>query len=150
MKINAYLKASPIVALNTIYESVITDFNRRLKSDGVNLTQGLILTALFFENSEVVTPSQLAEVFQTSRANISHSISHLEANGWVRRSVNPENARQIHILLKPEGRKLAIKLVKRYDELQNEIEKQMGLQKSRRAVEGLFELGAVYKSFYQN
>ena len=150
MKIEVYLKASPVVSLNAVYESVITDFNRKLKAEGVNLTQGLILTALFFENSETVTPSLLAETFQTSRANISHSISHLEANGWVRRAVDPDDARKMHIQLKPEGRKLATRLVKKYDEIQNEIEKQMGSSKSRRVVDGLLELNAVYARVYKS
>ena len=51
--------------LKILYESVITDLNRKLKSEGVNLMQGLVLTALLFEDSETTTPSQIAEIFQT-------------------------------------------------------------------------------------
>lgn len=145
MKIDRYLRESPFVALNTVYEAVITDINRRLKNEGVNLLQGLVLTALLFEDSETTTPSQIATIFQTSRANVSHMVSHLEAKGWVKRTVNKNDARQFHLSLKPEGRKLALRLVKFYDSIQNRIEDSMGQQKSRRLVESLFELTSIYK-----
>ncbi len=146
MKIRNYLNESPLVALNGVYEAVITDLNRQLRKEGVNLMQGLILTALLFEDSETVTPSQLAEVFQTSRANVSHMVSHLEANGWVKRAVNKEDARKFHLLLKPEGKKVALRLIKFYDSIQNKIEKQMGESRSRKLVDGLHELKAIYKN----
>ena len=145
MKISRYLRESPLVALNTVYESVITDLNRKLKLEGVNLMQGLVLTALLFEENDTTTPSQIAAIFQTSRANVSHMISHLEAKGWVKRMVNKNDARQFHLTLKPEGRKLALKLVKFYDSIQNRIEDAMGAQKSRRLVDGLFELTSIYR-----
>jgi DNA-binding MarR family transcriptional regulator len=116
-----------------------------LKAEGVNLMQGLLLTALLFEDSETTTPSQIAAIFQTSRANVSHMVSHLEARGWVKRTVNKNDARQFHLTLKPEGRKLALRLVKFYDQVQNRIEETMGAVRSRRLVEGLFELSSIYR-----
>ena len=123
MKIKKYLEHSPLLALNLAYETLISSLNKKLKDQELNLLQGLVLTALFFEESSDVTPSQLADIFETSRGNMSHILSHLEYKGWIRRVVNTKDARQFQIELKPEGRKKALNLIKFYDRIQNHFEK---------------------------
>jgi DNA-binding MarR family transcriptional regulator len=147
MKIKKYLEQSPIFALNTVYENVIPKINKTLKAEQLNLLQGLVLTSLLFESEKDVNPSHLAEVFQTSRGNMSHIISDLEYRGYVKRVVNPKDARGFKIELKAEGKKKALSLIKFFDRLQDVFEKKMGAQNCQKAVNGLFEISKVYLSF---
>lgn len=137
MKIQKYLEQSPIFALNAAYEAVIPSLNKQMKTGQLNLLQGLVLTALLFEEHTDVNPSTLAETFQTSRANISHILSELESRGYVRRVVNEKDARGFKIELKAEGKKKALTLVKFYDRLQDQFEKHLGLLNCQKTVEGL-------------
>ena len=144
MKITKYLNASPVFALNAAYEAIVSDINRVLKSEDSNLLQGLVLTALLFEEKDSITPSQLAKVFHTSRGNISHIVSHLEYKGWVKRQVSSTDARQFQILLKPEGRKKALRLVKYYDKIQDLFENQLGVNHCKQAAENISQLKETY------
>ncbi len=147
MKITKYLDASPVFALNSAYETIVSDINRTLKSEDSNLLQGLVLTALFFEDKDSITPSQLAKVFHTSRGNISHIVSHLEYKGWVKRMVSPKDARQFQIILKPEGRKKALKLVKYYDKIQDLFENHLGINHCKQTSENITKLKEAYLTF---
>lgn len=145
MRILSYLKASPVFSINIAYEVIVSDINRFLKNEDVNLLQGLVLTALLFEENDSVTPSQLAEVFKTSRGNMSHIISHLEYKGWVKRVVNTADARQFRIILKSVGRKKAVLLVKYYDKIQNLFEAELGISGCKNTVENINKLASCYK-----
>lgn len=149
MKIKKYLEQSPVFALNAVYESIIPNINKTLKSDQLNLLQGLVLTALLFENEKASTPSHLAKVFQTSRGNISHTISNLEYLGFVKRVVNPTDARGFHIELKAEGKRKALSLIKFFDQLQDIFERQLGIHSCQKIVHGLHELEKIYKKSFQ-
>ncbi len=146
MKIKAYLNESPVFVVNALYESVIADVNRQLRDDDVNLLQGLILTALLFEDHASVTPSKLAEVFSTSRGNISHAVSHLESERLLKRRVDESDARRFHLVLTPEGKKAAQRLIKFFDSLQGKIETALGITECRRIVTGLRGLERVLKT----
>ena len=150
MKIQKYLEQSPVFSLNAAYEAVVPSLNRKLKSEDLNLLQGLVLTALFFEDRKDITPSQLAELFQTSRANMSHILSHLEYKGWVRRVVREKDARQFHIELRPDGRKKATSLIRFYDRLQSSFEKELGTSGCQRLVDGLKALTTCYRSRFSD
>ncbi len=126
MKISKYLEHSPVFAINSAYEATIPYLNKRLKKEDVNLLQGLVLTALFFEGRSDLSPSNLAEQFKTSRGNMSHILSHLEYKGWVKRVLDPKDARKFFIELRPEGKKKALTLIKVYDQIQNHFEKELG------------------------
>lgn len=146
MRIQKYLQQSPVFALNSAYEAVIPKLNRRLKSENLNLLQGLVLTALLFEERGDVTPSQLADVFQTSRANMSHILSDLEYRAYVKRVVNKKDARGFHIELKAEGRKKALSLIKFFDRLQDLFEKTLGVQPTQKSVDALQALTKTFLS----
>ncbi|WP_413289922.1 MarR family winged helix-turn-helix transcriptional regulator [Bdellovibrio sp. HCB337] len=145
MKLRNYLQESPVFALNAAYEAIVTPVNQRLKKEDLNLLQGLVLTALFFEESDEMTPSALADEFKTSRGNMSHIISHLEYKGFVKRRVREQDARQFCIELKPDGRKKALSLIKFYDKLQSLFEEQLGSGACKKATLGIHQLSEVYK-----
>jgi DNA-binding MarR family transcriptional regulator len=144
MKITKFLEQNPVFSIQAAYERILPSVNKGLKKEEVNLLQGLVLTALFFEDKKEVKPSQLAEVFQTTRGNMSHILSHLEYKGWVRRTVHPKDARQFQIELKPDGRKKALALIKFFDRLQGGFEKELGPAQCQKAVDGLRRLTEAY------
>lgn len=149
MKITKYLNASPVFAINAAYEAIVSDINRFLKNEDTNLLQGLVLTALLFEEKDNITPSQLATVFHTSRGNISHIVSHLEYKGWVKREVSPKDARQFQIVLKPEGKKKALKLIKYYDKIQDLFEDHLGVTACKSTAENITTLKETYLKFVE-
>ncbi|HWU44350.1 MAG TPA: MarR family transcriptional regulator [Bdellovibrio sp.] len=145
MRIKKYLEQSPVFAINLAYEAIISELNRSLKQEEVNIMQALLLTALFFEESDNIKPSDLAKVFRTSRGNISHSLSHLEAKKWVRRKVHIDDARSFHIELRPEGRRKALALIKFFDKIQDRFEKELG-SSCRHTVNGIFQMVELHGS----
>lgn len=147
MKITKYLNASPVFAINAAYEAIVSDINRVLKNEDTNLLQGLVLTALLFEDKDNITPSQLATVFHTSRGNISHIVSHLEYKGWVKREVSSKDARQFQIILKSEGRKKALKLIKYYDKIQDLFENNLGSSACENTAKNITSLKETYLEF---
>ncbi len=145
MKIKKYLHQSPLFALNVSYEAIIPKLNKQMKLNNLNFLQGLVLTALFFEERTDVTPSQLAEIFQTSRGNMSHILSELEYRGYVKRVVSTVDARQFKIELKAEGKKKAMALIKFYDQIQDLFEKELGVKGCKDTVEGIHTLSKIFE-----
>jgi DNA-binding MarR family transcriptional regulator len=71
-------------------------------------------------------PSQLAETFGTTRGNVSHCVSSLEAKGFLQRKIDPEDARAYQLTLKPQGKKCAVRAIGVFDKLQKEFEQEVG------------------------
>ncbi|MGA2675021.1 MAG: MarR family transcriptional regulator [Terracidiphilus sp.] len=97
-----------------------------LAPDGLGFLEGLVLAALFFEAPRPVKPSQLAEAFGTTRGNVSHCVSSLEAKGFLQRRIDPEDARAYQLALKQQGRKCALRVIGAFDRLQKEFEQEIG------------------------
>lgn len=146
MKLEKYLRSSPVFALNHAYEAVVSRINSELRKSGLNLLQGLVLTALFFDEGQEIIPSQLASLFKTTRGNMSHILSHLESKGLIKRILNPQDARQFFIQLRPEGKRRAIELIKFFDRLQSRFEKKQGTAACEKMTSTIFGLVDVYKS----
>jgi DNA-binding MarR family transcriptional regulator len=100
--------------------------SRTLAGDELSFLEGLMLAALFFEAPKPVKPSELAETFETSRGNVSHCISSLEAKGLLARKIDPDDARAYQLSLKPQGRRAALRVIGALDKLQNEFEREIG------------------------
>ncbi|MGA2350082.1 MAG: MarR family transcriptional regulator [Terracidiphilus sp.] len=125
MRIDAFLQESPMFAVNRAarrFESLAT---RVFGADNLNFLEGLVLAAMFFEAARPVKPSQLAEVFGTTRGNVSHCISSLEAKGLLQRKIHPEDARAYQLTLKPQGKKCAVRVIGAFDKLQKEFEREI-------------------------
>ena len=140
MKIKKYLDVSPVFAINSAYENLIAGVNQSLKEDGLNLLQGLVLTSLFFEDGEEVSPSDLAKVLKTTRSNISHIVSSLEYRNLIKRTLHPKDARQYILSLRPDGRRKALSLIKFFDKLQNDCEKTLGKTTCEDVARGIHKL----------
>lgn len=115
-----------------------------LAGDELGFLEGLALAAIFFEAPRPIKPSQLAEAFGTTRGNVSHTISSLEAKGLLQRKIDPEDARAYQLALKPQGKRCALRVIAAFDKLQKEFENEIGkaalndMLKSIRKLESLW------------
>lgn len=126
MRIDAFLHESPMFAINRAARRFDSAAAQALASDGLGFLEGLVLAAIFFDAPESVRPSQLAETFGTTRGNVSHCISSLEAKGLVQRKIDPDDARSYFLALKPQGKKCALRVIRAFDRLQAAFEKEIG------------------------
>jgi DNA-binding MarR family transcriptional regulator len=129
MRIEAFLQQSPIVQSSRIARRMEASLNRLLKDEQVTAFEALVLAALFFEKNGKIKPSALAEAFETTRSNVSHCISSLEARGLVRRRIDPEDARAVQLVLLPRGKKQAGRVVGIVDQMQRQLEQGIGEEK---------------------
>jgi DNA-binding MarR family transcriptional regulator len=115
-----------------------------LAADSLSFLEGLILAAMFFEAPRLVKPSQLAETFGTTRGNVSHCVSSLEAKGLLQRKIDPEDARAYLLTLKPQGKKCALRVIGAFDKLQHEFEKEIGKVALNDTLKNLRKLEALF------
>jgi DNA-binding MarR family transcriptional regulator len=140
MRIEAFLKQSPVFQASRIARRMDASLNLLLQDEEVTAFEGLILAAIFFEKRGEIKPSALAEAFQTTRGNVSHCISSLEAKGLVKRRIDPEDARAVQLVLRPQGKKRAVRVVAILDRMQRRLEDGVGTAK----LEGMLaQLGVV-------
>jgi DNA-binding MarR family transcriptional regulator len=126
MRIDAFLHQSPMFAVNRAARRFDALAAQVLAADQLSFLEALVLAAMFFEAPRPVRPSQLAETFATTRGNVSHCVSALEAKGLLQRRIDPEDARAYLLTLKPQGRKCALRVIGALDKLQKEFEEEIG------------------------
>ena len=129
MRIESFLRQSPIFQANRIARRMEASLNRVLEGEGLTFFESLVLAAIFFEKKGGVKPSYLAEAFQTTRGNVSHCISSLEAKGLVQRRIDGEDARALQLVLQTAGRKRAVRVVGILDRMQRHFEERIGAAK---------------------
>src|ERR1700744_6366419 len=105
MRIESFLLQSPVFQASRIARRMEASLNTILREEGLTFFESLVLAAIFFESKSGFKPSALAETFQTTRGNISHCVSSLEAKGLVRRRIDPDDARAFQLVLLPAGKK---------------------------------------------
>lgn len=126
MRIDAFLRESPMFTVKRAARRFEALAAAALAADELGFLEGLVLAAIFFEAPRQIKPSELAETFATTRGNISHSISSLEAKGMLQRKIDPEDARAYLLTLKPQGKRAAMRVIKVFDRLQQRFEKAVG------------------------
>lgn len=142
MRINTFLKESPMFCATLMARHFDALTLQVFQADELNFLEALILATLFFESPAPVKPSQLALTFSTTRGNISHCVSSLEARGLVQRKIDPADARAYHLALKPQGRKTAMRVIGAFDKVQKQFEAKVGkhaLQSSLAVLRALAE-----------
>ena len=143
MRIESFLKESPMFCVTLAARRFDHLATRLLRADGLNFLEALILSALFFESPLVVKPSALATTFGTTRSNVSHCVSSLEEKGLVQRRIDPEDARAYHLALKPQGKKVSIRVIGALDKLQRKFEHEVGKDALQSALRVIHALGDV-------
>lgn len=130
MRIDSFLRQSPIFEASRISRKLDIQLSQILRLEELSFFESLVLVSIFFEDarekSSAVKPSQLAETFSTSRGNISHCISSLEAKGLLQRRIDPEDARGFNLSLKPSGKKRAMRVIGILDQMQRVFEEKIG------------------------
>lgn len=126
MRIDAFLRESPMFAVNRAARCFEVLAAEALAEDGLSFLEGLTLAAVFFEAPKTIKPSQLAEAFGTTRGNVSHCVSSLEAKGLLHRRIDPEDARAYQLALRPYGKRCALRVIAALDKLQRGFEAEIG------------------------
>ncbi len=146
MKIKKFLSQSPIFSFYLSASDVVEDFQKNLVKHDVHFLQGLILTAIFFEDREV-RPFELSQSFQVERSTLSHAIRDLEKKGLLKRGIHSTDARGYVLSLTPSGKRKAIVLVKEFDKAQEGIESSIGIRRLREAVDSINEIRKSYRTY---
>src|SRR6185437_2487789 len=126
MRIEAFLRASPMFTVKRAarrFDAVAVD---AFAADDLGFMEGLVLAAIFFEAPRPIKPSHLAETFATTRGNVSHAVSSLEAKGLMQRKIDPSDARGYLLALKPPGKKCALRVIAAFDKMQQGFEQEVG------------------------
>ncbi|HZC44168.1 MAG TPA: MarR family winged helix-turn-helix transcriptional regulator, partial [Acidobacteriaceae bacterium] len=84
----------------------------------------------------------LAATFATTRGNISHAISSLEAKGLLQRKIDPSDARGYLLTLKPAGKRCALRVIAAFDRMQQGFEREVGATTLANALEVIRALEA--------
>jgi DNA-binding MarR family transcriptional regulator len=143
MRIDAFLHESPMFAVNRAARRFESLAAQSLATDDLNFLEGLVLAAMFFEAPRPVKPSQMAETFGTTRGNVSHCVSSLEAKGLLQRKIDPDDARAYQLTLKPQGKKCAVLVIGVFDKLQKEFEREIGKTALGEMLKALHKLEAL-------
>lgn len=120
-----------------------------LKGEELSVFEAMVLVAIFFEKRGEIKPSVLAVAFQTTRGNVSHCVSSLEAKGLVERRIDPEDARGFQLMLKPSGRRRAVRVVGILDRIQRQLEEAMGVATLESMLKQLAKVGALCAGFVE-
>lgn len=144
MRIEAFLRESPLFAVTHAARRFEALTARVLEDDGLTFLEALVLAALFFEAPNPVRPSSLAETFGTTRGNISHCVSSLEAKDLVKRRIDHEDARAYRLTLKREGKSTAVRVIGAFDRLQREFERGSGKAALRAMLQSLRDVEQVF------
>lgn len=146
MRIDAFLDESPMFAINRAARRLDSLAAHILAADDLSFLEGLVLAAIFFEAPRTIKPSHLAETFGTTRGNVSHCISSLEAKGLLQRKIDPADARAYQLALKPQGKKCALRVISAFDKLQREFEKEIGKTALGDALKTIRKLEALFST----
>ncbi len=148
MRIKRYVSQSAIFALYRGHSLLIEPFQAKLAADGIHFLQGLILTALFFENREV-RPFELAKALQVSKSNLSHALRNLERKSLVKRSILAEDARAYVFTLTSSGKKKALGLIKTFDIVENAIESKVSSKETKEFIQTINQYVEGYQAKFK-
>ncbi len=126
MRIEAFLRESPMFTVKRAALRFDIVASKAFAVDDLGVMEGLVLAAIFFEAPRPIKPSHLADTFATTRGNVSHAISSLEAKGLLQRKIDPSDARGYLLALKPSGKKCALRVIAAFDRMQRGFEREVG------------------------
>ncbi|MBS1823371.1 MAG: winged helix-turn-helix transcriptional regulator [Acidobacteria bacterium] len=128
MRIESFLEQSPVFQTTRVARRMEASLNAVLRHEELTLSESLMLAAIFLEKKRV-RPSELARTFETTRGNVSHCVSSLEAKRLVRRRIDPDDARGFLLELEPAGKRRAARVAGILDHMQSQIESEVGTSK---------------------
>jgi DNA-binding MarR family transcriptional regulator len=144
MRIDVFLRESPMFAVHRAARRFEALSAEVLAADKLSFLEGLLLSAVFFEAPRAVRPSQLAETFATTRGNVSHCVSTLEAKGLLHRRIDPDDARAYQLTLSPQGKRCALRAIAALDRLQHAFEQEIGKTMLRDTVRNIRRMETLF------
>jgi DNA-binding MarR family transcriptional regulator len=126
VRIEAFLRQSPLFAVSRASRRLDAHLSRVLRSGDLTFQEALVLVSIFFDEPKPIKPSHLADTLATTRGNVSHCVSSLETKGLVKRRIDPEDARSFQVLLKPQGRARAMRVIRTLHQMQRDFEHHIG------------------------
>jgi DNA-binding MarR family transcriptional regulator len=92
------------VVISDVARLLRTEFDRRVRKQGITRAQWLVLTRLYRQPG--ASHSELAEMMEVEKATAGRMIDRLEANGWVERRAEPDDRRVKRVYLTPEAERV--------------------------------------------
>ncbi|WP_414640843.1 MarR family winged helix-turn-helix transcriptional regulator [Bdellovibrio sp.] len=139
MKISKFIERSPVVPTLLVAEAISRDLDTRLKTFDLSISEALILVGVFFEDKEA-RPSELAKTLRISRSRLSQCLSRLITAGYLNRKIESQDARFINIQITSQGKHIALKLIKIFDDQSTRIEAKVGVRKAEALAESLLKV----------
>lgn len=132
MRISKFLRLNLTAVIVISAQEIERAFRKELAGFKLSFIDGLVLTAIYFEEDHVSSPSELAKTFKQSKSNMSHIISRLQSQKLVTRKSAQEDLRLLRVSLTSGGEKVALKLIKIFDRSQTIVEDANGGEDSVR------------------
>lgn len=140
MKICQFLDQNPDYQLHLAGKRASQVLNLSLEPFQINLTQALILVALFFEQDHLSNFEDLAFTFEMTKGGLSQHLSLLEGRFLVSRLQKEGDRRSSVVKLQEDGVFLCPKLIKIFDCHQKQIESTFGEAELKLFLENLRRL----------
>lgn len=99
--------------IGIIQQLATTEFNRRMP-EGLHISHFSVLNHLT-RLGDGRTPKRIADAFQVTKATMTHTLSKLEARGFVRIKPNPEDGRSKLVYLTASGKAFQKRALKAID-----------------------------------
>lgn len=129
MKIEKYLKDSPVFALYDASNALTSSLNSHLKKEEISFIQGLVLIAVLLDEKNHITPGEISKGLGISKTSLSQILSNLESRGFLKRIIKEDDARSLSLSLTNQGLKKANKIVRFLDSFELDLEKKVNLRK---------------------
>ncbi len=111
-----------------VYDQFFIPFQGELQKQGLSFSQAMILLSIYFEKSEVY-PTQLSETLLLTSSNVSHCLTYLVKKNWLVRLSDKKDARKTILKLTSSGINKTTRLIKYFDQVQNDCEKKLSEKK---------------------
>ncbi len=135
LKIEKFFNESTTMSVITHGLRLQKDLNSALIDYNLNLNQALILLAIFFESTKSVRSTELIPLIPTTKSNISHCTSSLEAQKLITRKSIDGDLRGFEFHLSHKGHKLCLNLVKFFDDIENKCDQKFSASQRKELIE---------------
>ncbi len=126
VKLNNFLDNSPIFAILNSYRQ-LSSFQRYLTSTyGLNFYQSLIVSGLYFEEKETVSPQNLVDTLRTTKGTVSQCLTTLQEKKMLTIKVKKDDKRKQVLGLTKKGEDIAVKIIAFFDRNQSSLEEELG------------------------
>ncbi len=145
MKLTKFLDKSVIAGVAVAQLQIQNWFTQNKGAE--SYLSNLILLSLYFEeDTEQLGPSRMAKYFGYSRGRVSQEISKLSKQGLISRALSLKSARNVNLKLSARGEKKAAEIIKKFSYLQNFIDKKIGESAAEDIAKKLNELAGHLRS----